>query len=352
MPPAPEYRHDPISGRTVIVARGRGERPHDFRQRIIERVDRPCPFCRGHERDTPAALATYGEDETGDWLVRVIPNKYPALATFAHTGRSVPAEGLDVTVDADAGPAFIPFAGHGAHEVIVESPRHVVCFSQLEDREAIAAVRAYRDRLRLHSQDPSLRYAQLFKNTGHDAGASVEHAHSQLMATAFLPAEMQRELRRSNRHLQSHGLCIFCDLLAREMDQRVRIVSATDRFVALCPFAGRFPYEAWILPRRHEPSFERLDDTDLTELGPLLRNVVAGVIGAAQQPAYNYFLHTAPFDTDRCDHYHWHIEMFPRTNEVGGFEWATGCFINSIPPEKAAAAIKSRAQTFPTGKAS
>ena len=348
----PQLRHDPISGRTVIVAPGRGERPHDFQQLALERVAQPCPFCRGHEGATPPALATYrdaGRDgnphrtadgENDDWLVRVIPNKYPALASMEAGVGPLPADEQDAAADVASILSPAPRAARGAHEVIVESARHVTCFSRLDEREAVAAVRAYRDRMRFHAQNKSLRYAQLFKNTGHDAGASVEHVHSQLMALPFVPRDVERELAGAERLFRQVRRCIFCELIDRERSAAVRLVGQSERFVAFCPYAGRFPYEAWILPRRHEPRFDALDDAAQPELGPLLRMVVGGITGAGGKPAYNYFLHTAPFDTVRPDHYHWHIEMFPRISEVGGYEWATGCFINSVPPEEAAAAIR------------
>jgi UDPglucose--hexose-1-phosphate uridylyltransferase len=323
-----ELRRDPVTGRPVIIARSRADRPHDFRRAAAQRFERVCPFCHGHEGDTPPTLAAYGGSGAGDWLVRVIANKYPAFSLEA------PPHALAESVDGEA------LAALGAHEVIVESARHVTCFSRLDDREAALSLAAYRDRLRLHAGNAALRYAQIFKNSGQAGGASVEHIHSQLIATPFLPPELERELHGAEHYFLRNKRCVFCALLEWETAAAKRVLLETPRFVAFCPFAGRFPYETWILPRLHEPHFQALDDPALAELAPVLRAVVSGMTRASGQEAGNYFLHTAPFDMTGPDHYHWHMECFPRTTEVGGFEWATGCFINPLPPEQAAMAIQ------------
>jgi UDPglucose--hexose-1-phosphate uridylyltransferase len=334
-----ELRSDPVTGRTVIIARGRSERPQDFARATTIRSHATCPFCRGNERETPQALAAYavggaaGED---DWLVRVIPNKYPALSFDAAPPTSL----------SDAEYAPTTGAGYGAHEVIIESPRHVTCFSRLDLVETQLALRAYRDRLLVHRDKKSLRYGQIFKNNGADGGATIGHVHSQLIATPFLPREVSAELAGCRRYFESHDRCIYCEMIDRETTLAQRTIAETERFIAFCPFAARFPYETWLLPRRHASQFHALDDIALAELAPLLRSLVAATIAASGQDAYNFLIHTAPFDTSATDHYHWHIELFPRMLEVGGFEWGTGCHINPVPPEDAAPQLRTMAQSF------
>ncbi|MEQ8787952.1 MAG: galactose-1-phosphate uridylyltransferase [Pirellulaceae bacterium] len=341
-----ELRSDPITGRTVIIARDRSKRPHDFARATTLRSHASCPFCQGHESETPEPLAVYGDDGGGDWLVRVIPNKYPALSL--DVGRRVRAD----EVEEGATERTVAGRGYGAHEVIVESPRHVTCFSQLDDAEALLTLRAYRDRLLAHGDNDSLRYAQIFKNTGAAGGASVGHVHSQLIATPFVPPEVAAELAGCRDHFQQHARCAFCDLLRRELGAAERVVASAEHFVALCPFAARFPFETWVIPRRHQANYAALTDAELAELGPLLRSLVAATIGASGQDAYNFLLHTAPFDTSCADHYHWHIELFPRMLEIAGFEWGTGCFINPMPPEPASQSLRSLMQSFRARKTS
>jgi UDPglucose--hexose-1-phosphate uridylyltransferase len=329
-----ELRSDPITGRTVIVARGRSERPQDFARATTVRSHAACPFCRGNEGETPQALVVYtssGASGQDDWLVRVIPNKYPALSLDA----------VPPTSPADADYASTPGAGYGAHEVIVESPRHVTCFSRLDLAEVHLTLRAYRDRLLAHCDKKSLRYGQIFKNNGAAGGATIGHVHSQLIATPFIPREVAAELAGCRRYFESHDRCIYCEMIDWETVAAQRIVAETEQFVAFCPFAARFPYETWLLPRRHGPRFHTLDDTALAELAPLLRSLVAATIAASGQDAYNFLIHTAPFDTSAADYYHWHIELFPRTLEIAGFEWGTGCYINPVPPEDAALQLRT-----------
>lgn len=349
-----ELRRDPISGRTVIIAKERSERPHDFGRPEPVRVPHACPFCLGHEGDTPPALAVYrpaGETlENSGWRVRVIPNKYAALSL---DGPSPHADGA-ATLDRSA-PLSLPGllqTGYGAHEVIVESPRHVTCFRSLDEVELRLTLAAYRDRLRLHADNVSLRYAQVFKNTGAAGGASVEHVHSQLIATPFVPGDVRNELASCRHYYEQKCRCVFCDLVELELSQSVRVVAQTDTLVAFCPYAARFPYETWVLPRQHGAHYGEISERQLVELGPLLQSLVGAATSTSGQDAYNFLLHTAPFDTSPSDHYHWHIEIFPRMLEVAGFEWGTGCFINPVPPEDAAEQLRGMAQSFQSGKTS
>lgn len=334
----PQLRKDPLSERWVIFAEGREERPNEFERVERRRPDVRCPFCAGHEADTPPQLSQYGLDagadrnDGADWLVRVVPNKYPAL--LAH-GRPEPdARGFYVACDAV-----------GAHEVIIESPRHVSSLSQLTPAEAQWLMVAYADRLRTLAGLPQCRYALTFKNVGPEAGASIEHAHSQIVATTMVPSEVAQELTASRRWLREHRRCFFCQVLEDECTHGNRLAAASDRFVAVCPYASRMAYEVWVLPRGHASHFEQQEPAALEELAGFLQRVIARLEALHPHLAYNYFLHTAPFDTARLQHYHWHIEVFPRLAATAGFEWGAGYFINPVPPEQAAANLQ-----WPGGK--
>jgi UDPglucose--hexose-1-phosphate uridylyltransferase len=330
-----EFRQDPLSRHWVIVGCQRAERPNEFVEAATRATGLTCPFCAGHEEQTPPAIATYAANGKGHWLVRVVPNKFPAVTPDAAAPDGSPAS----TTTAMPAPAF------GRHEVIVESPRHVGSLSDLTDEEAHATFAAYRDRLRQLKAEGRFRYVQIFKNAGPAAGASLEHVHSQLLALPNVPEVIQRELASCNDFFQANRRPLMLDLLDHEIAAAQRIVAQTDNFIALCPYASRFPYEVWIAPRCPQPGFEDAQDSELGELSRLARDIVGRIERAGGQRAYNYFLHTQPFDTPAYDHYHWHIEIIPRLIKVAGFEWGTGWFINPFPPEAAAEHLRSLAES-------
>ncbi len=344
-----EIRKDPLSDRRVIIAQGRDDRPDEFDHVPPRRIATRCPFCAGNEQDTPQALACYGaadlpnhgvgragqstEDRRAaranreepcppDWLVRVVPNKYPALQP---TG----------TTDARHVGPFEVCAALGQHEVIIESPRHVSSYSQLTDTESRLLVLAYRDRMRHLRANPALKYALIFKNVGPEGGASLEHSHSQIVATPNVPVEIRRELSGAQRQFRAHDRCFFCRMLEFEHAQTVRWIDQSPRFAAVCPFASRMPFELWILPREHASHFDDQPESDLVELAQFMRKLLKKLEAACPHVAYNYFIHTAPFDTNALRHYHWHIEVLPRLTTTAGFEWGAGYFINPVPPEEA-----------------
>jgi UDPglucose--hexose-1-phosphate uridylyltransferase len=319
-----EFRQDPLSRRWVIIGGERAGRPNEFLEAATRATGLQCPFCAGHEADTPPAIATYGANGKGKWLVRVVPNKFPAVT---------PEKSYVVT--SDSAPGF------GRHEVIVESPRHVASLSELTDAESEAAFAAYRDRLFQLKGDGPYRYVQIFKNVGPAAGASLEHIHSQLIALPTVPEVIEQELVASGDFFRQHQRSLLLEMLEQEIAAGDRVVAKTDRFVAFCPYASRFAYEVWIVPRQHQPRFEDVEPGELGELSRLAREMIGCIERAIGPVAYNYFLHTQPFDMPAYDHYHWHIEIIPRLTKVAGFEWSTGCFINPYPPESAAAHLRA-----------
>jgi len=333
-----EYRQDPLSRRWVIVGcDDRAGRPNEFVEATTRQSGLPCPFCPGNEAHTPAAVATYAANgKQGGWLVRVVPNKYPAVTLDQPTCpscqplASVPTSGHAQPAAGNAAPGF------GCHEVIIESPRHVASLSELTDVEAELVFRAYRDRIRDLKAEGRYKYVQIFKNVGPAAGASLEHVHSQLVALPGVPEVLQQELAASADYFQQHQRPLLVDLIEQEQAAMTRVVAQTANFVAFCPYASRFPYEVWIAPRRHQPRFEAVETGMLGELSRLAREIAGCIERAVGAAAYNAFLHTLPFDMPAYDHYHWHIEILPRLTKVAGFEWSTGCFINPYSPESAA----------------
>jgi UDPglucose--hexose-1-phosphate uridylyltransferase len=327
----PDLRKDPIVGRWVIVAKSRARRPHDFDTKPQRRKGTFCPFCEGNEDYTPAEILAYREPGTqanrAGWRVRVVPNKFPALEIEGNLNKR--GEGI-----------YDMMQGVGAHEVIIESPKHIVSTSELSEPQFREVLWVYRDRLVDLKKDPRLVYGMIFKNVGAAAGASLEHTHSQLIVTPIVPINVWEEMTGSLEFYSYRGRCVYCDMIQQELAHEKRIVLDAPGFVAFCPFASRFPFETWILPKIHASHYENLQKNEVEELAGVMKQVIGRIESALDQPAYNYIIHTAPFDTQELGHYHWHIEVMPSLTKPAGFEWGTGFYINPVPPEDAAAFLR------------
>ena len=323
----PELRRDPVVGRWVIISTERARRPSDFTPVPRQRKGGPCVFCGGQEHRTPeevwALRPERNEPNTPGWLLRVVPNKFPALRI---EGELEPAaEGL-----------YDRMNGVGAHEVVIESPDHDAVIERLPPAHLAEVFRAYRDRIVDLAKDPRLEYVMVFKNHGDPAGASLEHTHSQLIATPVVPLMVEEELAGALQHLRIKKRCIWCDIVRQERQEGGRIILDQDGFMALSPFAPRFPFETWILPTVHRSRYEDTPPGDFARLGAAVRQVLGRMGQFLDDPPYNLMLHSAPLRAPALDHFHWHLEIIPKLTRVAGFEWGTGFFINPTPPEEAA----------------
>ena len=334
----PELRRDPIVGRWVIISTERSRRPSDFPPAPPRRKGGPCVFCGGQEHRTPdevwALRPGRGEPNTPGWLLRVVPNKFPALRIEGELEPS--AEGM-----------FDRMNGIGAHEVIIESPDHDAVIEQLPVSHLAEVFRAYRDRINDLAKDPRLEYVMVFKNHGDPAGASLEHTHSQLIATPVVPLMVEEELAGALQHLKLRQRCIWCDIIRQERQGRTRIVLEHDGFVALAPFAPRFPFETWVLPAAHRSRYEETPAEELTGLATVVARVLGSMRTFLEDPPYNFMLHSAPLRRPALDHFHWHLEIIPKLTRVAGFEWGTGFFINPTPPEEAAKYLRGETPESP-----
>ena len=328
----PELRKDPIVGRWVIIAHERAKRPHDFKS---EPQAQPgvtlCPFCQGQEDKTPPEIIAYRERGTHankpGWRVRVVPNKFPALKVEGNLNKR--GDGI-----------YDKMAGVGAHEVIIESPSHHVSMAELSDDNIREVLWVYRDRLVDLKKDIRLVHGMIFKNVGSLAGASLEHTHSQLIVTPVVPITVWEEMTGALEFHNYRGRCIYCDMVQQELSFERRIVLDTPHFTAFCPYASRFPFETWIVPKAHSSHFENIPKPSVDDLGSVLGLVLGKLERALDNPPYNYIIHTAPFDQQELPHYHWHIEIIPRLTKVAGFEWGSGFYINPVPPEDAAGFLR------------
>jgi len=327
----PEFRQDPITGRCVIIASNRSNRPrhYDAETELVYSLE--CPFCEGNERMTPPEIYAQREAHSGadtpGWRVRTVPNKYPALEDYGRWS------------EADPG-IYRTSPGVGVHEVIIENPRHIVNIGALDENQFVNILRAYQTRLATLRKDRRWRCLLIYKNQGEAAGATLEHVHSQVIALPFVPKEVSAEITGANRHYRSTGACFYCALSQTESVSGKRLVSSTERFVALCPFAPRFLYETWILPKNHSATFESSSDEDIFALAHALRNVIIKLNGALGNPAFNYFIHSLPPHETAEYQYHWHIEILPQVAKAAGLEWGSGIHLNPVCPEEAARLLR------------
>jgi UDPglucose--hexose-1-phosphate uridylyltransferase len=325
-----EWRHDPLTGRWVIIAPERALRPNADRPPPAIEPLTDDPFAEGAEdATTPEVWAIRGRDshpDGPDWQVRIITNMYAAL-------HAVPVATTD-----DGWYRRAP--GGGVHDVIIECPQSETHLSRLPVDQIELVLRAYRDRLAMLHRAGQWAYAIIFKNHGPAAGATLGHAHSQLMTLPFVPGVVGEELVAARRHRERTGRNFFDEWLSRERTAGVRMVHESARHVSLCPFASRFSFEVCLLPVTPSPHFHEISNADLADLAGHLRRVLRQLEFTAHDPPYNLVLRTAPWDGSDVAAFSWRLEILPRIGGIAGYEWGTGWFINPVPPETAAERLR------------
>jgi UDPglucose--hexose-1-phosphate uridylyltransferase len=326
-----ELRKDPVVGRWVIISSERARRPSDFVPAPVRPLLTSCVFCAGHEEKTPpeimAGRPPGSPPNTPGWSYRVVPNKFPALR-------------IEGELEASADGLYDRMEGIGAHEVVIETPDHQASLATLPLDAVADVLLACRERVLDLKKDGRFQYILVFKNHGEAAGASLEHPHSQLIATPIIPIMVTEELSGSSEYYARKERCVWCDVVRQERREGGRLVLDRDGFVAVAPFAPRFPFETWILPTGHRSAFEESDVDDLRGLAGILGDFLRRMNRLLNDPPFNFMLHTAPLHAPALDHFHWHLEVIPKLTRVAGFEWGSGFFINPVPPEDAAAALR------------
>ena len=322
-----QLRQDIVTGDWVVIATGRGKRPSDFSEKekkkeTSKEIDE-CLFCdpvaSGQEEDV--LIYTTGE---GDWTLRIFPNKYPAF--------SRPSGGR--IHHKEEGPYFW-MDGVGYHEVIVTRDhfKHIGLMDPIWVAEILDA---YQTRYLDLMNKKSVRYVEIFHNHGKKAGASISHPHSQLVAIPVISPYIQLELNGSEEYHQSHKTCVYCDMIKWEQSHGKRVVFENDDFLVITPFASRSAFEMWVLPKKHAPYFERISDEEKISGGEALHEAVRKLGKILNEPDFNFYLHSSPCDGKDYPHYHWHIEILPKTSTWAGFELSTGIEVSTIEPEEAA----------------
>jgi len=322
-----QLRRDPVVGRWVIVFTDKPRAPKDFEIEPPRQGKGPCPFCYGHENMTPPEIQAHREGtvqaNSPGWSTRVVANKFPALKIEGNLDR----QGLGM---------FDMSNGVGAHEVIIETPDHNKSLADLLVHEVEKVIWAYRDRSVDLRGDKRFHYIMLFKNHGYSAGASLTHSHSQLIALPMVPKNVNEELKGASRYYEYRERCIFCDMITQERGENERLICENSRFMAFSPFASRFPFEVWILPKEHHSDFSFIRTGDVVELARILKEVLSRIKCVLNNPPYNYIIHTSAIERREREDYHWHIEIMPKLVPIAGFEWGSGFYINPTPPEVAA----------------
>ncbi len=334
-----ELRKDPITNSWIIIASERSKRPFDHNQLENSAAAEPvkCPFCVGSENMTPNEIFSYRPpDDKTKWWVR----GFPALSPILKIEGELDQRGFGI---------YDTVNGIGAHEIIVESPKHGEDFSEMDTNQIEKVFWAYRDRIIDLKRDKRFRYIMIFKNHGPQSGASnIKHPHSQVIALPATPKKIKEELDGAKFHYGLKERCIFCDVISQEIQIDERIIMKTEHFAVLAPWAPRFPYETWILPLKHSHDFTSISKEQIIDLSFVYKKFFKALYKVlGEDISYNMILHDAPNLLRREgywktieDDFHWHIEVIPRVTRIAGFEWGTGFYINSIPPEHAAKEMK------------
>ncbi len=329
-----EIRFNPITRDWVIIAPSRSGKPNDFRRPPIQSPPRPqhredCPFCAGNEHLTLPEIARIAAPD-GNWLVRTVPNKYPAL-------------GVTSNLRCMTRSTFRSMSADGAHEVVVEHPYHHLSLADMGPAHFASVLRMYRQRYLALRLLPTVESIVIFKNHGEQAGTSLEHPHSQIAAAPIVSAQVRTRLKDAAAFHDVHGECLYCRVFHDEIEAGERVVEASPFFVAFVPFAALSPYHLWIFPRRHAPSFDSITDEEIGDLSHVLSRVLRRLSVALGDPAYNFSIRSAPVIEADWHFYHWYMAIVPRVSMVAGFEMGSGMFINTLSPEHSAEILREAA---------
>jgi UDPglucose--hexose-1-phosphate uridylyltransferase len=323
----PELRQNFFTKEWVIIATERAKRPRELARTqpaktVPAHVD-TCPFCPGNEAKTPPEVLRVPANGNGDWQVRVVPNKFAALARESQPTRTIHRSRHSI-------------GGFGVHDVIIDTPDHSLPTALMPDAHVANVLRAYKSRYDELSLDPRIAHITIFKNHGLDAGTSLEHPHSQLIATPVISSQVRGRFQVALQHHDEYGECMFCQMIDEEIAEQDRVLLATEHFVALEPFASPTPFCTHIFPRRHMANFGDISAAEITDLARTLKKVLGKIYHGLGNPDFNYTFRSAPAELAGAKYFHWYVSIIPRLTRVAGFELGSGMFINTVPPESAA----------------
>ncbi|GER30419.1 galactose-1-phosphate uridylyltransferase [Striga asiatica] len=324
-----EIRKDAVHNQWVIFSPARARRPTDFKAKPDSNPDAKtqteCPFCAGHEHECAPEIFRFPPESTSDWSIRVIQNLYPA----------VNRELQPPDIECRRGP--VTAAGFGFHDVVIESPSHAVHLTDLPPARMADVLLAYKKRINQLRALDSIKYVQVFKNHGASAGASMSHSHSQIMGLPVIPPSASARIQSMREHFDETGKCGLCQVRQDDL-----LIDESTHFISVVPYAAKFPFEIWIVPRVHSTHFHDIDHDEAFDLGGLLKLMLVKVSLQLNNAPYNLMLHTAPLqiESTQLPFSHWFIQIVPQLTVVGGFELGTGCYINPVLPEDAAKVLR------------
>jgi UDPglucose--hexose-1-phosphate uridylyltransferase len=328
----PELRQNFFTKEWVIMATERAKRPEEMvKHRPVKEVPafvETCVFCPGHEDKTPPEVMRVPTDTAEKWQVRIVPNKFGALDREAKTARVIRRSHR--TMD-----------GFGVHDVVIDTLDHSQVMALMAPAHVANVLRAYKSRYDALSHDPRIAHITMFKNHGLEGGASLEHPHSQLVATPVIPSQVRERLEEALRHYDEFGECMCCEVMKQELDDPQRIAMATEHFVALQPFASPTPFCTHIYPRRHMASFGDISSAEIGDMAHILHTVLLKLYRGLENPDFNYTIRSAPAEWVGVKYFHWYLSIIPRLTRVAGFELGTGMFINTVLPEAAAEFLRN-----------
>jgi len=329
----PELRQNPFTKEWVIIATERAKRPEELsakkESKQLPSYSPTCPFCPGNERLAPPEVMHLPPGSDGVWQVRVVPNKFAALAREGEPDWKIERSKRTIK-------------GVGIHDVIVETPNHALTTALLPESDIARIIEAYKLRFDQVSADPRVSHVTIFKNHGVAGGTSLEHPHSQLIGTPVISNQVRNRLHEALRHHDEFGECLFCQVVEEELADQTRIVVASEYFVALEPYASGSPFQTHIQPRRHMASFGAISLAEVQDLARVLRTILARLYVGLDNPDFNYTVRSAPAETAGVNYFHWYISVIPRLTRVAGFELGSGMFINPVLPEAAAEFLRNQ----------
>ncbi|MCX7919751.1 MAG: galactose-1-phosphate uridylyltransferase [bacterium] len=326
----PEFRQNMATNEWVIIATERAKRPEDFQKKIEGKPQLPpyktdCPFCPGNESKTPPATLTI--ERNGNWSVRVVPNKFAAVQ-----------KGIEFKPERVG--RFLKMSGYGIAEVIIETPNHNVTLATMDIAGVQDVIQAYKERSLSVAREDRIGFINLFRNHGIKAGTSLEHPHSQLIATPIIPPHVRNPIEQAVRYHDTHSRCIYCDMLAEEIQLKDRIIFETEHFVAYCPFASRTPFEVRIMPKQHRASFAYITASETADFSRCVKDILARIYFGLDNPDYNFIIRSAPVGDEDAKYYHWYMVIILKLTTPAGFEIGTGIYINITYPEQCADFLK------------
>jgi UDPglucose--hexose-1-phosphate uridylyltransferase len=326
----PEIRQNFITKEWVIFAPERSKRPEEFKtkkeRREIPSYSSNCPFCKGNEHLTPPELFSISKD--GNWIVRVVPNKFPALEMEGEKVRSLKGIKRSIT-------------GVGIHEVLIETPIHNLFIPFMDEKQILTVLETYKIRYLEAWKNPKVEMVLIFKNHGEGAGTSLEHPHSQLIGLPIIPTDIRQRLWDAMRYYDENGECIYCRNLEEEIRDGERVVLETKNFVVFIPYSACSPFHTWIFPKNHKCSFSDAKDNEMEEFAKVLKSILLKFYKGLNDPDYNIVIRSYPAGKGAEKFFHWYVSIVLRLTKSAGFELGSGMFINTSLPEKDAKFLRS-----------